>query len=555
VAVYKGVAYVTVNNGTGNRHFALAHATGETTPDIRGDHTSFEQDAAADGSVALVLTQSTDGLTPPSTADSVTVELLHADSATVLDAATIAPGEATSTALTLSATSDGAATGTPLIGDCRLRLRVVRTSLGTYDADSDSQNLKGFLRLNPASLAVTAGHTGASDPASFGDELTATVDLSHSPGVDLPHRHFDVTARNAATDVAYASGRTTGLDPQSVALEVDNRFPASEVGVNIDVEVVAVPSAIAPDSEPLATWIVIPVGTVDRVDGKKVRKGQVPTDAGISIGHHLQVNDDVRDAAKAVTSRMVSELGFLAARLANARGEPVAGITYRATLTDERALLAPAIDRTVTTGVDGWPSTLVPWDSQLPGGSWEHTVAITAPANATGLEANPTAPRTLLAANPNLVLVCGAGPAQDPLDARHLTPGMPVLAGLVVFDVASRRTVALDEAGIVPSLALGRFNVSLGRAEHLDADGTWQPTSDVDVHYWTCTKSAGDANVWIVAFTETSSWGHADLFTIGRAAVGGVTVSSFGKEPVVGAVNNHTGYVIDGPGLLGFPTR
>lgn len=555
MAVYKGVAYVTVNNGTGNRHFALAHGTAESSPSTRADHTSFEQDAAADGAVTLVLTQSVDGLTPPGDPDSVTVELLHADTATVLDSAALTPGGAASTTLTLHATADGTATGSPLIGDYRLRLRVVRTSLGTYDVNSDTQNHKGFVRINPTALAVTAGHTGAVDPACYGDDLTATVGLSHSPGVDLAHRHFDVTARNADTDVAYATARTTGTDPQGANITVDNRFPAAEVGVNVDVEVVAVPSAIAPDSEPTATWIVVPIGTADRVNGKTVRKGRFPVDASLTVSHHLQINDDVLDLALAVTSRLTSQLGFVTARLANARDEPAAGLTFRATLVDGAGLLEPAVDRTVVTGADGRPPTLAPWDSQLPSGTWLHGVTVTAPAGAVGLEANPDAARTLLAVDPNLVLVCGAGPATEPLDARHLTPGVPVLAGVVVFDVASRRTVALDEVGIAPSIAIGRFNVSLGRAEHLAADGTWQPTNGAVVHYWPCTKSPGDSTVWTMTFTETEGWGHADLFTVGRAAVGGVTVSNFGKEPVVGGINNHTDYVLDGPGLLGFPTR
>lgn len=548
MAVYKGAAYAQSVGATGTRFFAARLGSADADPATREDGATWDLMASADA-LAFHLTTSTTGLTPPAAPDQYVVELRHADTNTVVSTATVAGAAVTAT---LYATSTGAAGGTPLIGDFRVYLRAIRTSLGTYDVDSDTLNTKGVVRVSPISMTAQMWHSGPSNPASYDDNIEVNIDLSHGPGLDLAHRHFDVKAVNATTDVLYATQRTEGTDPQNALMKVDNRFPATQVNVAIDIEVVAVPSTIAPDSEPDAVWMVIPDGTIDKVTGKRIRKGPVQVDATIWVSTHLQVNDNAYTAAKDQASRLTSDLGFVTAVVSNARGVLLSGITYRSVLRDAGNLIAPAVDRTVTTEATGRPSTMAVWDSQLPGGDWFHDVTITAPADAVGLEFQSSEMRSLLAANPALSLITGSGPSATDSDSRHLEPGMVVLVGLTVANVLTGQQVAVD-AGTAAA-AVARFNLAFGRAEFLDIDGVWKPVGGNTIYFWPLSASAGDANTHIRTFDSTG-WGVADLFVIGKAKVGGLPVTNFMKEPVVSGVNNHSAYKFDGAGFLGFPTR
>lgn len=554
--VYKGAAYCQVLTGTGNRFFAVTMNTADPTPDTRADHTSFEQTPPTNGAVTLVFSQSTSGLSPPGVANSVVLTLFHANTDTVAARATISPGGGSQVTVTLHLTSTGTSTGAPLIGDFRLHIRAVRTDLTAYDVDSDVQNFKGFIRSNPTLTTVQVWHTGPANPGSFEDSIETNIDLSHSPGLDLPHRHFDVVATNASTGVRYASGRTEGTDPQNHLMRIDNRFPAELTSVGISVDVVAVPSSIAPDSEPTAVWMLVPTTTTGvTANRRSVKKGPLPINASIWIDHHLQVNNKTYDPAKAVEARLTADLGFVTSRVLNARNEPISGITYRSVFRDAGELLPPAIDRTVTTGVNGTPPEMAVWDAALPGGPWSHTTTITEPAHAVGLDFNRTERRTLLAANPALALICGAGPSAADTDERHLEPGMEVLVGLTIANVFTGESVPADPG--TAACAVARFNLSLARAEFLDADGVWKPTRGNLVYYWPLSPSPGDRNTYITIFSadKTGSWGVSDLFVVGVAEVSGVPLTNFMKEVVVQGVNNHNFYKFDGAGFLGFPTR
>lgn len=286
------------------------------------------------------------------------------------------------------------------------------------------------------------------------------------------------------------------------------------------------------------------------------------TDPRLTITRLLQLNDNVFGtpplSKSAGTQRLTSDLGFFASRFTDAAGAGVNGITYNASLQDALALVA-AITRTgvVTStqgGQTGWGSPAAAWPDGLPTGTWNHTVTITAPSTATGLETPATSQFMLVASNPNLRLLCGGGPATAGTDTRHFTPGVPLLAGIVVFNTQTMQTVALDTSP-VPAVALGRFSLTLGRAEFLDSDGVWKGTNGATLYYWPCAVSPGDPKAWTVAFTDTSAWNVSDLFIVGRAYVSGVPVSSFQKEIAVAGINNHSGYAFDGAGFVGFPTR
>lgn len=563
MAVYKGAAFVRQVTATGTRFWCLSITTAYKDPTVLSDNAQWDQSVtmafgpdqvtAQNNRIEIQISQATTGLTPPAIADTMVATILHADTSTVVATVQINLGTAAQAFASLYVTSDGTSSGTPLVGDFRLVVRAVRTSVGTYDVNSDTQVTSGMLRISPTSMNVQMWHSGAADPASYGDNIEVNIDLSHSPGLERAHRHFDVRAINADTLVEYAVQRTAGTDPQNTLMKVNNRFPAMQVSVNIDVEVVAVPSAIAPTSDPTVTWITVPAATADRIDPTRVRKGPVPVDATIWLNHHLQVNSGTYDPALDQASRLTSDLGFITTQVTNARDEVLSGITYRSVLRDADNLVAPAVDRTVTTDATGRPPTMASWDSQLPGGRWLHEGTITGPSDAVGLEFSLSEERTLISANPALSMICGAGPSGTGNDVRHIEPGMTVLIGLTVLDVFAQRQVAVDTG--TARAALCRFNLAFGRAEFLAEDGTWMPVNGNAIHFWPLGASAGDSNTYIRTFTGSEAWGVADLFVVGEATVAGAPLTNFMKEVVVSGVNNHDAYKFDGAGFVGFPTR
>lgn len=549
MAIYKGVAYTSFDSGTGVRTFSVAlDATKD--PAVLSDNPTWEKDAAATAH-SLRWSTATTGLTPPSNPDTVYVYLYEGNTGTIRWAVQFAPfsGSSTWAINNLYLTSDGTSTGTPIIGDYRLYMRCERTSVGTYDVNSDTQSKSGIIRVNPTAMTVQAWHTGVADPASWGDDIEVNIDLAEGYVSNLAHRQFDVQARNATTDALYKTQRTSGTDPKNALIRVDDVFPAVEVSANIDVVTVALPSAIAPDSEPDAAWIVIPATTADRVDAKRVRKGPIPVNASVIVDHHLQLNDNVIAVAKDVVpkQRLTADLGFVGFRLLNARREGLNGITATETLRDQNNLVAAAINRSVTTatvnGEVGWSPTLATWDSSLPGGVWMHEVAITS-ATADTAEVEAVEQFSLLSINPSLTLIIGLGIAAAANQDRHLVPGETMLVGVAVFDSVSRQLVTADSTP-VPTVMIGRFNVTIGAAQYLNSDMTWVTLAEPnDAYAWPLTQSAGDPRVWIKQ-VDTSGFGHFSVFGVGKMNVGGTPYQSFASVEVLGSTNQHDGYKID----------
>lgn len=543
MAIYKGHAYVSTVAALGARYWSVGF-TEDTTNQTPGDDPAG-MDISPATSINMWLRQSTSGATPPDMANQVIVSLYEADTNTLLDSVTVSPST-TQTLVTLHPTDTGLETGTPVIGDYRLVVRAVRTSVGTYDVNSDANGDSGIVRINPDSMIIQAWHNGIANPASWGDNIEVNIDLSHGYNLARPHRQFDIEVRNSTTDVLYAARRTEGTDPKNAIIVVDDRFPAAEVGANIDTLAVSVPSAIAPTSEPDAVWVLIPVGTPDRVDGKKVRKGPIPVDASVNVDHHLQINDNDPAIAKDMSpkQRLVSDLGFVGFRLANARDEGLNGIEAREVLRDQRGLVAPAIDRIVTTapflGQDGWSASLASWDSALPGGIWQHEVTITTLAADTS-EVNGTEPYTLLAINPNLQVVVGAGHPDAAIQSEHWHPGDTLLIGTAVYDAAHKHLEPVD-TDIPPTVVIGRFHTATGQAQYLTDQYTWVHLGGAASAYeHPLVQSAGDPRVWLTQLPPaiTQGFSNATLFFIATLHVEGTPYNGIGDLDAPGPASPH----------------
>ena len=260
---------------------------------------------------------------------------------------------------------------------------------------------------------------------------------------------------------------------------------------------------------------------------------------------HLQLDDNNLDPLLDTDQRATSSLGFYSAKVTDANGDPVNGATGDLRLQDEGALVN-AIDATGLTtanvnGNDGYVP-LQPWDSQLPGGVWdlwtpsgnEFTKDGNTGTLAQGAGDLGTGDFSLTAANPNLTLITGGGPAGAP--AKQFEEGDAFLAGLAALNTKNgeNQMVEIDDGSA--EVAIVRLNTATGRAQYLDSDeSTWvniDPES-TNLHFFSTTESIDDATlppkgseVYTRTFATTTGWGDFDIFVVGRCLIGGLPLNS-----------------------------
>lgn len=516
--------------------------------------TAATQDTATGGTVTITITQTASGTPgPPNQADTLTLDVWVDNTSTLIRSFTLNPASASQT-VSLVMTDTGAAGGQNRLGTLRLSLHAVNTSAALsasrYNVDADLTNNtpptgytvtthdQGWVRsTSPTGSTVLAG----AGLLGYSDTLTATTTLAAPSFIART-----VTVTLAPLTTVTSSSSTSGTFTSALGA-VDNRFPASSANRST---VTALTNA-ALTGQPWTTVTTL-TETTRTVDPR------------ITFTHLMQFNDNTfgtPPGSKNITSgqRLTSDLAFLSARVTNANGLGLNGITWTTTLQDHGHLTsAQTATPTSTTqgGQDGWGNAFLAWSSALPGGQWDKSSTISSPAAATGLEAGNTATYFLVASNPNLRLLCAAGPATDTAEATHFSPGQVFLVGAVLVNTLTQQTLPLD-ASPAPAVLIGRFHQSLGRAEFLDSDGTWKPTNGATIYAWPLTQSVGDSNAWTLSFTgaQTASWGTFDVQALARAYYGGVPVAGAAKEATVSGLNRHDKYAFDGPGFVGFPTR
>lgn len=528
-------------------------------------------DFSAGGSVTVTVNLFTSGITPPLVPDTLTVEFYEdSNTSTMLGSVTLTPGAATQSLTIYLSSTPNAAGGAARCGLLRANLHAVNTTGGagnTYNVDSDGVHTTPptggnvgaarsvMLRSNTTVALTASTASGGSHTPTFGYSDTVWANLALGCA-KFGGQSESVTFALSGTSYSSTAG-TVAASASSGASSVhavDNTFPVAATSSTLST---TISNATATVSGAAAPWMVATSTTNDTST----------IDPRLTFSYLHQDNDNAWGTPPTVkdvgAQRLASDLAFLAARVVNANGVGINGITWTAKLYDHGQLVwtpaAPYKSVSVTSqaqgGQAGWGNAFMVWDSQLPPGLWDKTEAITAPAGATGLELSASTQYTLIAANPNLRILAAGGPATTAVDARHFTPGDSFLAGIAVINVKTMTLQAMDTSP-APAVAIGRFNLTLGRAEFLASDGvTWNPATGGSVYFHPCTVSPGDANVYTKTFSSTSTWGNADLFIVGSAYVGGVPVNDFYKEIVVNGINNHDKYAFDGAGFVGFPFK
>jgi hypothetical protein len=525
----------------------IALATGSR----QWDAVATVQDTAAGGSVIITTTRTDTGVTPPDVPDTLTLNL-YDDAGTLLRAFTLTPASTSQTS-TFFFTDTGATGGLARVGTVEIAVRATRTAglaAANYDVETDgAPNTpptgatttldRGWIRsTTTAVVAVSNVSAGGAKPSPFAYPDTIFHRLTLGAAGYLA-RQLTATVSGATPALTGTSNSTVGpVFDTTMSTVVDNRFPASSGAQTASV---ATPPNATLTGQP---YTVLTTLTTD----------SLTVDPRLTASHHFQVDDNTFATAKNDTSKAMlsTSSGFLATRFVTARTIGVNGLTVNQTLTPvgPGTAVGPTASTTATRDTqDGW-TDLLAWTSSKPGGTWNKTVAVTAPAPITGAAyvVGGADAYVLLAPDPRIGVMVGLGPTTASED-DHLHPGDTSTISVTVFSRDTGKRLAPDAGTVVARLF--RWNRIPARFEYLAADGVtwtaWTGTTVVaDTHTLT---DAGDG----VTFTRALGavlGATTDLVAVQVAVrVGGTPYGFYIGRELTGTPNGHAGYGLDAAAL------
>lgn len=539
MAVVQRIATIALSGATGSRTWVATAAVLET---------------AAGSSVVTTITMGTTGVGPPGDTDTLTIRYVD-DAGNIIRSVTLANGSASQTD-TFFFTSTGASGGSARKGTIEIKLQATKTTGGptnTYDVETDgSPNTPptGFTtsQLDRGWIRGTTTLTEAISNISLGGGKSSPAQYDESLFVRLTDGAASFVAR--ALTVTLSSGSLSGATDSSATVThdktftnvVDNRFPAASTVVGISVTV------------PNATLTGSPDWTYS-----STTDDSMSVDPRLTCAHLLQFNSTTfmtppLAGNSATGQRLATDLGELSTNIRAARGTVVGtattggvnGLTVHTLLQDSAQVGTASTndDDTATKGGEaGWVQSFTAWSQNLPGGTWNKTVSITAPADITGASylLNSSIAYVLLAADPavrpNIIV--------EPKDfsGTVLFPGLALQVRFALFNTNSRKIVAQDAS--TAAVAITRYNKTTELNEYLDSDDTWQPTIvggvEQAAYAWPMTDAAGDANVKLLDFTaeQTAGWSNAELQIVCSCLKDGTPYSDMVMIPVVDSKNRH----------------
>lgn len=251
-------------------------------------------------------------------------------------------------------------------------------------------------------------------------------------------------------------------------------------------------------------------------------------DGRVNATQIMQANDNIfgtPPTSKDIVSglRLNSDLGFVATRWINARGDGVPNLwlNWTEALYDFKQLTGTPASPTKSRGANattqggqaGWSDQFLTWDSSLPSGVWVHNSTITT-TDMTGAGLNGTRNLTLISPDPRVQLIGGAGKTLADLNGTHFMLGENLLMGSALAQDNVKTSFMADSAKV----SIIRFNQTLGTTEFLNSSYQWQ-TGDT-VYQFTMSPSLGDSKLalFIIDGANTSTWTGTDrlffLFTM-----------------------------------------
>lgn len=270
---------------------------------------------------------------------------------------------------------------------------------------------------------------------------------------------------------------------------------------------------------------------------------------------HLQVDDTALDPAKFISERQQYELGYVALKIVDRRGNPVNGATGTVHLCDDADALAPKT-WTLTTanvnGFDGWTPLQV-WDNTMPGGNWDlfASTQFTKDGNTTAdtRQGPGFGEFVLIAFNPAIRVIVGGGP---PNKDNHLIPGVEYQFGVGLVNAGTRQVLSVDkDENGDPRVELLIFTIGpLGQGQFLDPDtGTWVDAypEGVIIKSWPMVAQNPASGIYMGAVPAniTATFTTFDVWFVAKVFYKGAPYSESTQIPVTGKANPHSKYYID----------
>ena len=524
--------------------------------------TAASQDTAAGGSVVVTVTQTAGGISPAAP-DTFTLNYYNDNG-----------GLEQTVALTAGSASQTHTFTFSKAGTVEIALRVTKTTGGptnTYDYETDgspstalaafpaTQVDRGWIRgTTTGTLSTSNVAFGGAVPALFAwpDTLYQRLALGHALYVS---RTVTLDLGGVRSGASSAGTQTFDRNQQ----QVDNSFLAAATALTQSVTVGNATLTGLPFTVLTAT--TAPAVTVD------------PRLYRQSL---FQLDDNTwgtPPASKHVSSRrrLVTQQAFLADRTLNARSEGVNGITYNFALTPDKPgspITATGLTTTTQGGLAGYSSQFTPWQSSLPSGIWRKSIEITGPANKVsvfdtngarytlGVDATETGIYTLIAPDPNIFARMNV--QHEPgLGGRHFSAGMALIATSYLINVSTgvripSSAVTFARVSVVRATAAAQPDGTGTAWEYLDATLAWNLWTDLEAQStFALSASSADTATFERRFVTDSTWGTRDIrFNIAMEYEGVLYATDYIVVNVDG-LNRHDGYVFDGAGFVGFPSK
>lgn len=546
MAVVSRIATIILNGATGNRAFVATAAV---------------QDTAAGSSVVVSVQNSAGGAVPPVTPDTYTLEYRD-DSGGVIKTVALSTVSEASQSDTFFFTTNGLTGGTARCGTVEIVLRATRTTGGptnTYDVETDgapNTPPTGFTTsgLDRGWIRATTTLVEAVSNVALGGAKSSPAEYDESLFVRTTLGHASYVSRVLA--VASSSGGLSGNTNSAASVTrdvsftnvVDNRFAAAATVVGWTV------------TASNATLTGLPFTTFTTTTDDTIT-----VDPRLTVAHLLQIDDGSFGTPplsknNALGQRRTSSIGYLSSGVRAARGTVVGtamsrgvnGLSVSTSLQDQAGATTPITQTSEATatkgGETGWVQTLMQWTSALPGGTWNKTTTITAPADIVGAAylVNSSVAYTLLAIDPALRPVIRLS-SSDTENRDHLQVGNTLQAEVWLTNMQTHVDQTIDAA---PVVALKRTSGAGANIRRQHWNGTaWVNTGGGATTNFTCTQSAADSLAYYFDVLITEAFGATDFVLIATTVVSGTPYSDLVVVEVVGSENQHDANRLDAVGL------
>jgi hypothetical protein len=517
--------------------------------------TAASQDFAAGANNVITVAMTSGGASPPSTADTLTLNVYKSDGTTLQQSFTLTPGTASQNVNFAPATS----------GTFILDIRATKTTGGptaTYDYETDGS--PGTPPSLNSAATVDRGYVRATTSA------TQTLSNASLGGGDTsPYQYLDnlylrtvlaaaLNTARACTNIVRDAGAGTTRRSSSPAATTDT-FDSTFSGTSTSTG--RVNSGFPAASGSYETHFTLPNNALTGIAETTVTltRDTATIDPRLTAEHLLQIDNNTFASPpfsdpNVGDQRVFPQNGYVATNLRGARGsyaDPnISGglnglsfdITFVAQATGQNFGGVSFVTGTVG-GEAGWQTTFLIWTAVV-GGQWTKTILLQQPDLSDAYLIGASVDYALIAANPAIRVVLRAAPRLTP--ARAFAPGRDLEVRANLFNVDDRQIIAPDDVG---TIIIARLNRTTLIEEFLDSDLSWQPmlvggVEQVAYAWDTVPGSSlvagGSPNLFFLRFdpVDTADFDYTDLVIIGTLFKDGSPYSAVFICPVVNAQAN-----------------